>query len=216
MTKIFLSKFIYGLYSFYINTRNIRLSTCYLFVVYLSTLLITSGYIAAKCWTASGDEFEKWNEMRLWSNKRSYAGVNLKRLRRPQNSFYKLVGFPVEMEESTSWLQAKSCITSVILLCSYVPVSVLAKTSWEFKFLQTSVGTEFIKLGRDLYWIDILWSLWFIVLQLFGFTSQHSALLLNSSIEVQSYKSKHISRIVSFFSAISVDFVNKRCFSEGF
>lgn len=154
--------------------------------------------------------------MRLWSNKRSYAGVNLKRLRRPQSSFYKLVGFPVEMEETTSWLQAKSCITSVILLCFYVPVSVLAKTSWEFKFLQTSIGTEFIKLGRDLYWIDILWSLWFIVLELFGFTSQYSALLLNSAIEVQSYKGKNINRIFLFFSAISVDCVNKRCFSEDF
>lgn len=42
-------------------------------------------------------------------------------------------------------------MTSVILTYFYVSHSVLAKTSCEFKFLQTTGGIEFINLGRDLY-----------------------------------------------------------------
>lgn len=72
---------------FFINIRNIRIFVYYLFVVYLSKLLIRSGYISTKCRVASGDEFKTWNQMRLWSNMRCYVGVNLTELRKPLSYF---------------------------------------------------------------------------------------------------------------------------------
>jgi hypothetical protein len=146
--------------NFLINIRNILISVCYLFVVYLSELLITWGYIATKFRAANGDEFKTWKEIPLWANMRCYAGVKFGGIEKATNFFYKLVGFPAEIGVSSCWLlvQARNRITSVILTCFCVSHSVLVKTSCEFKFLQTSDGIEFIKLGHDLYWIDIVWS----------------------------------------------------------
>jgi len=82
---------------------------------------------------------------------RCYAYVKVDGIEKVTKFFYKLVGFPAEIGGSSCSLQARNRITSVIPTCFCVSHSVLAKTSCEFKFLQTSGGIEFIKRGRDLY-----------------------------------------------------------------
>jgi hypothetical protein len=86
---------------FIIHIRNILISVCYLFVVYLSELLITSGYITTKCRAASGDEFKTWKEIPLSSNMRCYAGVKFDGIEKATKFFYKLFGFPAEIRASS-------------------------------------------------------------------------------------------------------------------